>query len=865
MLCSAGPHERPNIAFYIDDILGAHDEWGKQFVFLRDHFFPRMLWSQLKLSFSKLFIGMTRVKALGEMHEIGGRVRIKPATAEKIKNWPRPQEFSGVREFLGTCQSTRKWTEGYTEMARPLTRLTGNVDWVWNESEELSFQLMRKLCAISATLFSWNPQLAIQMFSDASGFGGGCYIRQLQNGEWRLIVYDSFTFNKSERNYDTYRRELRAIVYFGQKFAHMMRCDDISIWTDHKPLVGFMNAEFHEDIFARWAMKLRQLHVKLKYIQGKDNAVADGLSRVIFNDLDCEPDELVRNLAKEVEKHQDDDEWYWKSGKTGYAHMLKQLTDEDRTKRIARQGDEAVAAATVGWTSFTIPERETGPSVPVQPITVGGEMPEQMPPGFVQPFHRSATESYKVDYENDDWYTDVYRYCTRQEKPKGLNAQEMGAFNQKAARFVFHDRTNRLVYTFRGQWAPCLVKEEISTLLRDVHDRSGHFSSKIVMDKIRNVVYWPTMAKDVVQYIKGCYPCAKWANSTRSVSLSPIQTMEPFQLLGVDFIGPFMTRAGKIKYILNIVDNFSRAMFPEVTNAADARSAIKGITSCLLRAPAPNAIYFDDGTHFLNEQMSTFLRNAGIIMLEAPSGAKHAVGMVEKSNDILSKCFKKRREDSPDESWDLSVQMSAVDANARVIDHLGYSPLEILYGVKATSAFERSVRFSTYPDKLEVPDPEEMLPVVWEFMSKRAEIRETAMHRSIRAKDMMKNRYDKGVTPTASLKHGQWVMKQDTRTSRTKSESKWTGPFMIADFASEQGTSYKLVSKNGKVSKHTYYGDHLKLYEPREGYLRQPGEKAPNIPLTLRPPRVKPSRKATETARLGGEGGEVMSTETARL
>lgn len=169
------------------------------------------LTNNFRLLFPKLLLGMTKVRALGEMHEIGGRVRIKPATAEKIKNWPRPQEVGGVRGFLGTCQSTRKWTKGYTKMARPLARLTGNFEWAWRESEELSFQLMRKICAISGVFFSWDPMFEIHMFSDASGFGGGRYIRQLQNGEWRPIVYDSFTFNKSERNSDTYRRELRLI------------------------------------------------------------------------------------------------------------------------------------------------------------------------------------------------------------------------------------------------------------------------------------------------------------------------------------------------------------------------------------------------------------------------------------------------------------------------------------------------------------------------------------------------------------------------------------------------------------------------------------------------------------------------------
>lgn len=99
------------------------------------------------------------------------------------------------------------------------------------------------------------------------------------------------------------------------------------------------------------------------------------------------------------------------------------------------------------------------------------------------------------------------------------------------------------------------------------------------MDKIRNVVYWPSMAKGVMQYIKGCLPCAKWANAARTVPLSPIQPMEPFQLLGMYYIGP------------------------EVTDFADAVTTVRAIARYLVRAPAPNAIHFDNGTHFLNPQV----------------------------------------------------------------------------------------------------------------------------------------------------------------------------------------------------------------------------------------------------------------------
>ena len=89
------------------------------------------------------------------------------------------------------------------------------------------------------------------------------------------------------------------------------------IHIDHKPLIGFLNAEYHEDIFARWANKLRLLNIRNQYILEKRYMVADGLSWVIFNKPDYSPNRLVSKLAKVVFAHQDNDGWFWKSGKGG--------------------------------------------------------------------------------------------------------------------------------------------------------------------------------------------------------------------------------------------------------------------------------------------------------------------------------------------------------------------------------------------------------------------------------------------------------------------------------------------------------------------------------------------------------------------
>lgn len=110
---------------------------------------------------------------------------------------------------------------------------------------------------------------------EASNFAAGCYITQTQEGETRPLVYNSFTLLPAEQNYDTYRRELAAIVKFTKKYSHMLNAEYQSVaYTDYKPLVGFLNAEYYKDIFARWANKLRLLNTCIQYISRKRNELS---------------------------------------------------------------------------------------------------------------------------------------------------------------------------------------------------------------------------------------------------------------------------------------------------------------------------------------------------------------------------------------------------------------------------------------------------------------------------------------------------------------------------------------------------------------------------------------------------------------
>ena len=88
LLHSDNPEEPPPLTFYMDDFFGGFRDFEHQFSFLRDHFFPRVEWVKLLLSFKKLRLFAASIKALGVNHVVGGHVYVLEERVAKIARWP---------------------------------------------------------------------------------------------------------------------------------------------------------------------------------------------------------------------------------------------------------------------------------------------------------------------------------------------------------------------------------------------------------------------------------------------------------------------------------------------------------------------------------------------------------------------------------------------------------------------------------------------------------------------------------------------------------------------------------------------------------------------------------------------------------
>ncbi|GJV69752.1 putative reverse transcriptase domain-containing protein [Tanacetum coccineum] len=102
---------------------------------------------KLYAKFSKCDFWIHIVQFLGHLIDNQG-LHVDPAKIEAVKNWTSPATPTEVRQFLGLAGYYRRFIEGFSKIAKPLTKLTQkNKSYIWGEEQESAFQLLKqKLC-----------------------------------------------------------------------------------------------------------------------------------------------------------------------------------------------------------------------------------------------------------------------------------------------------------------------------------------------------------------------------------------------------------------------------------------------------------------------------------------------------------------------------------------------------------------------------------------------------------------------------------------------------------------------------------------------------------------------------------------------
>ncbi|KAJ7987593.1 hypothetical protein DPEC_G00328090 [Dallia pectoralis] len=115
--------------------------------------------------------------------------------------------------------------------------------------------------------------------TDASDWGIGAVLSQVQEGEERVLAYGSRRLSATEQNYCTTRRELLAAVEFTSHFRQYLLGRSFIIRTDHSSLRWLTRMREPEGQLARWLEKLAEYDFRVIHRPGRHHQNADALSR----------------------------------------------------------------------------------------------------------------------------------------------------------------------------------------------------------------------------------------------------------------------------------------------------------------------------------------------------------------------------------------------------------------------------------------------------------------------------------------------------------------------------------------------------------------------------------------------------------
>ncbi|WVZ57930.1 hypothetical protein U9M48_008258 [Paspalum notatum var. saurae] len=262
------------VVIFIDDILiyskteEEHEEHLRLVLQkLREH--------KLYAKFSKCDFWIEEVKFLGHVISNGGIV-VDQSKVSEVQNWKIPEDVKGIRSFLGLAGYYRRFIEGFSKIAKPMTALLEkNIKFQWTSACQKAFEELKKRLTTTPVLTFPDMHKPFSVYCDASRLGLGCVLMQ----EGKVIAYASRQLRDHEKNYSTHDLELAAVVHALKVWRHYLFGQKCDIYTDHKSLKYIFTQTELNMRQRRWLELIKDYDLEIHYHPGKANVVADALSR----------------------------------------------------------------------------------------------------------------------------------------------------------------------------------------------------------------------------------------------------------------------------------------------------------------------------------------------------------------------------------------------------------------------------------------------------------------------------------------------------------------------------------------------------------------------------------------------------------
>ncbi|RDY04217.1 Tf2-11, partial [Mucuna pruriens] len=340
---------------------------------------------------------------------------------------------------------------------------------------------------------------------------------------------------------------------------------------------------------------------------------------------------------------------------------------------------------------------------------------------------------------------------------------------------------DRLVDSFHGRILG-VDAEEAVYIIQEVHEGvcGTHIGGRALARKISRVgYYWLTLKADCVDYVKRCDKCQRFADNDQAPTeqLHTVASPWPFNKWGIDILGSFPLAPGQLKFLMVVVDYFTKWVEAEPMTTITAERVKRFIWKKIIcRFGLPAEIVSDNGTQFASSITTKFCQDLHIRQSFTSVEHPQANGQAEAANRVILRGLRRRLEEAkgrwakelPQVIW--SYHTTPHSTTCETPFRLMYRS-EVVIPVEIRKPSPRTALFEPTANEDELGTNLDLLQ----------EIREIAHIKEYAAKTRVARKYNRRVV-YRDFEEGDLVFRKTTfRAEKNKLTPKWEGPFKISE------------------------------------------------------------------------------------
>ena len=520
---------------------------------------------------------------------------------DSIKNFPVPKDISGARAWFGLVNQGAYAFAMTEEMAPFRHLLKPKTKFEWTEELDRAFQLSKEniVNKIKQGVELFDINLPTCLATDFSITGIGFFLLQktcacqsrvptcCADG-WRLCLVGSRFLHDAETRYAPIEGEALAVAYALHQCRYFIQgCKDLTVVTDHLPLLHILNDRSLADIGNRRLQNLKEktlsYQFSIAHVPGRKQLGADAASRYPVGD----PERLI--LPGEPPETDFQDTPLTSNLR---AMLLAGLTCEDMLTDDAVTGDSDMeemllcsAVHTLGTMEMTTVEYDMTSE---EAMMCGATLVKNVISwADVRASSSKDATIQSVLHTLQDGFPDDARPLAHDIRP---------FFPMKHALYELDGVLmlgDRIV-------VPADLRPHVLSLLHAAHQGVDRMKARAT-----DTVYWPGLIGDISRTRAGCTACHKMAKSNPTQPPTPPEDPQyPFQQLAADYF-----HYGGHYYAV-IVDRYSH--WPVVFRAEQDSTGSKGLISHLRLMfstfGVPEEIASDGASEFTSSETQNFLK-----------------------------------------------------------------------------------------------------------------------------------------------------------------------------------------------------------------------------------------------------------------